>query len=363
MSARESVRMPRAVPWRVVASYLAAIGVGAAACSAGASHEDPPAGTAAPTPPSSSKRPASNPRSGFVARQIPFEAPTSSITASAEDIEPVRALGRSDQEARRTAAALAMCDAWLRRHLPGDSDARIDRQPFFARMAHVRKAGAGTWSIEATAAMVASATNESLARQPLTKAQLAVRDEQRRRVCETVLATITLIEQASGATGFAAASSSVERDVRQGIDKLFGTSWACVGQVPISSGPFEELISSIETAQARSVLAAATKLKPPIAREEMPDIAASAVSTVLVDALFDYARAAFVDGFAGRGVPLPFYGFSGGISGRFSNIRIMPSGELPRWELADPSQSASTAPDKAPTAAPSDLQPAPKQSP
>jgi hypothetical protein len=122
-------------------------------------------------------------------------------------------------------------------------------------------------------------------------------------------------------------------------------------------------VSSIETAQARSVLAAATKLKPPIAREEMPDIAASAVSTVLVDALFDYARAAFVDGFAGRGVPLPFYGFSGGISGRFSNIRIMPSGELPRWELADPSQSASTAPDKAPTAAPSDLQPAPKQSP
>ena len=363
MSAPESVRMPRAVPWRMMAFYLAAIGIGVAACRAGASCEDPPAGKVVPTPPSSPARLASNPRSGFVARQIPFEAPTSPITASVEDIESVRSLGRSDQEAQRTAAALAMCDAWLRRHLPSDSDVRVDRQSFFARVAHVRKSGAGTWSIEATAALVASATNESLARRPLTEAQLTARDEQRRRVCEAVLATITLIEQESGATGFAAVSSSVERDVRQGIDKLVGTPWACVGQVPISSALFEELISSIETARARAVLAAAPKLKPPIAREEMPNIAASAVSAVLVDALFDYARAAFVDGFAGRGVPLPFYGFSGGISGRFSNIRIMPSGELPNWELPDPSHSAAAAPGKTPPAAPSDPPPAPKQSP
>jgi hypothetical protein len=189
--------------------------------------------------------------------------------------------------------------------------------------------------VEATAGLVAAATNESLARQPLTKVQLATRDEQRKRVCDAVVETIALIERKSGVAGFAATAGAVEADVRQGLDKLLATPEACVGQVPISPTLFDELMTVIEQSRDGAVLEAAMRLKQPVEPQEMPDIAATAVADVVMDAVFDYARAAFLDGFAGRGAPLPFHGFSGGISGRFSDIRLMPSGELPQVPTAD----------------------------
>jgi len=266
---------------------------------------------------------------------IPFQNLEVAVSSSPADVAAIQALGRSEQEAVQTARALAMCDAWLRRHIPGDADVSLDRQAFLARMAKVRRAGTGPWSVEATAGLVAAATNESLARQPLTKVQLATRDEQRKRVCDAVVETIALIERKSGVAGFAATAGAVEADVRQGLDKLLATPEACIGQVPISPTLFDELMSVIEESRDGAVLEAAMRLKQPVERQEMPDIAASAVADVLMDAVFDYARAAFLDGFVGRGTPLPFHGFSGGISGRFSDIRLMPSGELPQVPTAD----------------------------
>lgn len=121
-------------------------------------------------------------------------------------------------------------------------------------------------------------------------------------------------------------------DAEAGFNQLMETSWACVGQVPISSSLFEELMSGVEANRERAALAAATEMAAPVDLGEMPTIAAAAVADVLLNAVFDYVRSAFLDGFAGRGVPLRFYGFSGGISGRLSAVRIMPSGELPSPE-------------------------------
>jgi hypothetical protein len=265
-------------------------------------------------------------------RPIPFEAPRGRVIADAADVTAIRELGRSDAEARQSAYAIAMCEAWLGAQLPKGDSAQIDRRAFLSRMAQVKSSGNTTWSIEATASLIALATNESLARIPLTCEERAVRDAQRGRVREAVLDTVALIERKSGRPEFKALSELVVRDAEAGFNQLMETSWACVGQVPISSSLFEELMSGIEANRERAALAAATEMAAPVDLGEMPTIAAAAVADVLLDAVFDYGRSAFLDGFAGRGVPLRFYGFSGGISGRLSAVRIMPSGELPSPE-------------------------------
>lgn len=147
---------------------------------------------------------------------------------------------------------------------------------------------------------------------------------------DAILATINSIEQKSGRSGFAKLAATVELDAAIGFDTVMTDPWSCIGQVPISSEQFETLRSSIVALRDAAALEAATKLAALMPEREYPNISADAVADVLRDGLNSYARAAFVDGFAGRGSPLRFDGFNGEIAGRLCAIRLQPAGNLPR---------------------------------
>lgn len=297
---------------------------------------DPLSSTPSPAPPAAS---APSARSRLLGGAIPFQEPGTKVTARESDIAAVRAIGCSAKDATRTARALALCDAWIARNAPGGTSEGVDRAVFLEHMKRATKASPGGWSIEATSTLIALATKQSLRVAPLTADRVAERDRQRKRVRDEILVTIQLIEQRSGRKGLAAAAAIVSKDAAKGFDSLLASEWSCVGQVPISSARFDSLIATLAEVREIAVQAAATSLAAPVEASEAADIVASAMSDVLCDGATGYARAAFVDGFAGRGAPLRLWGFSGEVAGPLYAITLRPTGELP---AAEP--SATTAP-------------------
>ncbi len=193
-----------------------------------------------------------------------------------------------------------------------------------------------TWRFEAASTLIALACNASLRLVSITAEQIAIRTSQRERVRNAIISTVASIEMQSGSAGFARIAAAVEFDAATGFDGVIGDSWSCVGQVPISNDRFEAVMTFIHKIRDGAVLKAATKLRAPALERESPNIAASAVADVLRDGLNEYARAALLDGFAKRGSPLGFDGFTGEITGRLSKVCLQPSLDLPKLPAAKP---------------------------
>lgn len=249
-------------------------------------------------------------------------------SVSRDDIVRLERIGATASDAESAARALACCDVWLLQHAD-TACRRLDRERFFGEIAGIRGGVSPEWRFAVASTVLSSAIAQEMECRPLSVEQRVVRDAQREIIRTTVLGFPQALALRISRPESVAQLGAMGSDFIAAIDLTYEDPKSCVGVVPISSERFDRLLRGLEGAQEHELDRACDVLRgTDFASEQVLEASLSPWAGFLGHAMSAFGRAAFADGFAGRGVPLRVDGFGGSIMRTVRALRVRPSAQL-----------------------------------